>query len=710
MNLKLLAILLVGSTGIFWYTAGQSVFASAEPPTEEQVLAKTIIDNLSSYHYEPLAVDDTLAARAYRLYFNSVDGSHRFFTQSDLDIFNSYLSCLDESLANQNFDLFNLSYRILQYRLSQTEQFYREILASPIDFSVNETIDTDFDKLPASKNETELRELWRKVLKMQVLANMSDLIEAQDKKEKEYAEGKGDKTKPFVKKNQSELEEEARKKVLKNNDDWFRRMKNTKRSEYIGYYLNAMAMAYDPHTGYYPPDEKQNFDISMSGRMEGIGAKLQVDGEYVKVIEIVPGSPSWKQGELKVDDLILKVGQADAEPVDVTNMNLDEVVKMIRGKKGTEVRLTLKKVDGSTKIISIIRDEIINDEGFAKSAIITDAHNNRRIGFISLPRFYADFDNDQGRFCAKDVRTELQKLATEKVEGIILDLRNNGGGSLNDVVEMSGLFIPNGPIVQVKSKNEKPRVLYDTDNSVVYDGPLVVLVNNNSASASEILAAALQDYSRAVIVGSTSTFGKGTVQRFFDLNKIVSQHQNDLGALKITLQKFYRINGSTTQLKGVIPDIVLPDSYNYIRSGERSEDYPMRWDEIPAASYKPYTKVGNLEQVKSASAARVKNNPTFALIEEQAKLLKQRDDQTIRSLNFDQYEAEEKKLIEQSKKFETIRKEISHIAAENLLADQTQIATDSSRMARLADWHTNIKKDVYIEEALNIIYDIIQTR
>ena len=349
-------------------------------------------------------------------------------------------------------------------------------------------------------------------------------------------------------------------------------------SDWLSIYLNSITTIYDPHTAYFPPQDKENFDIAMSGQLEGIGARLTSKGGFIVVAEIVPGSACWRQGQLKVGDKILKVGQGDEEPIDITDMRTDHAVKYIRGKKGTEVRLTVKQVDGSVITIPIIRDIVILEETYTKSAVIDNK------GYINLPKFYADFSGNGGRDCSDDVKNEILKLKEEGVEGIILDLRNNGGGSLQDVVEMAGLFIKEGPIVQVKAKVGKPRVYSDTDESVYYDGPLVVMVNTYSASASEILAAAMQDYGRAVIVGgSPTTFGKGTVQRAFDLDGFVSEAYDEikpLGALKLTLQKFYRIDGGTTQLKGVTPDIILPDTWSYLNVGEKDQEFPIPWDEI----------------------------------------------------------------------------------------------------------------------------------
>ncbi|MEO1715046.1 MAG: S41 family peptidase, partial [Bacteroidota bacterium] len=369
--------------------------------------------------------------------------------------------------------------------------------------------------------------------------------------------------------------------VLKTFDDWYERLEKRKRSDYLSIYINSITNVFDPHTSYFEPIEKQNFDINMSGKLEGIGARLQSDGNYTKITSVIVGGPAWKQGDLKENDKIMKVAQDGEDPIDVTGMQLDDVVSQIRGEKGTKVILTVKKIDGSIADIEIVRDVVILEEGFAKSLILHTTAKEK-VGFISLPRFYDDFYDEEGRSCARDVATEIDKLKKENVRGIILDLRNNGGGSLRDVVTMSGFFIEKGPIVQVKARGRSPEVLEDNDPSVKWDGHLIVMVNQFSASASEILAAALQDYERAVIVGSTSTFGKGTVQRFYNLDRAIPGYSElkPFGEIKLTTQKFYRIDGGSTQLKGVTPDIILPDMYSYIETGEKEQEYPMNWTQI----------------------------------------------------------------------------------------------------------------------------------
>jgi carboxyl-terminal processing protease len=449
----------------------------------------------------------------------------------------------------------------------------------------------------------------------------------------------------------------------------------------------------------------------MSGRLEGIGATLQEKDGYIKVTEIVTGSPSWRQGELQAGDIIMKVAQGDAEAVDIVDMRLDKAVQLIRGPKGTEVRLTLKKVTGEIKTISIIRDIVVLEETYAKSAVITRESDGSRVGYIFLPKFYADFSNSGGRNCSDDVAKEVEKLKKEKVDAIVLDLRNNSGGSLNDVVKMTGLFIERGPIVQVKSRGQEPYVLEDRDSRVQYDGPLVVMVNSGSASASEILAAAIQDYHRGVIMG-TPTYGKGTVQRFFDLDQMApagaeADAMKPLGSVKLTTQKFYRINGGTTQLEGVTPDVLIPDPYTYLDRGEEEQDYPMPWDEIKPVPYSTWLYgTSDIKGLAANSYARIAKDECFKTIDENAKWLKSQQDHTTFSLQLDTFRAEEEKEKKEGERFKDIQKEIPGFAALLLAEDKAAVAADTARMARSDEWLKNLRKDHYLLEAVNIVKDM----
>ncbi len=669
---------------------------------------KVILDAVSGFlrssHYLAMNIDDTFSEKVYELYLERLDYNKRYLTKSDISQLTKYEHLIDDEVRKGTYNFFDLSLDIIHKRIDKAEDIYAEILKNPFDFSKDESLEFDAEKLEFAQNEEELREIWRKSLKYQVLTKLADKLDVQEK-----AEAKADTTVKI--KSFEELEKECRKEVLKNNDNLFKRIKQIDENDRRAIYLNCITNIYDPHTGYYPPKDKEDFDIQMSGKFEGIGATLsQGPDGYIKVSRIVVGSASWKQGELEVGDIILKVAQGDKEPLDVVDMRLDKAVQFIRGKKGTEVRLTVKKKDATIKIIPIIRDVVILEETFAKSVILKDKKGKHPIGYIYLPKFYVDFKNKKARSCSDDIEKELQKLKNNNVEGVILDLRNNGGGSLQDVVKIVGLFIEKGPVVQVKARlRNKHDVLKDSDPKIQYKGPLTVMVNSFSASASEIFAAAIQDYNRGVIVGSNSTFGKGTVQRFINFDDYVKAPMNNvkpLGAMKMTIQKFYRINGGSTQLKGVTPDIILPDSYSYLKVGEREQDNAMPWDEIKPLSYEKWYDKVNVDKIRKRSASRIAKNETFDLIDENAKRLKKEQDKTVYSLNLKKFRNELKVRKEISKKYENIGKNKTGLEAFTLPEDKKFVDSDTTRITRRNNWIKKLEKDAYLYEAYNILRDI----
>lgn len=673
-----------------------------EPPTSrESLLMQVVLQSLKYNLYQAVPIDDELSKKVFDSYFGRIDSGKRFFLASDIEAFNAHRLKLDDYALDSDFEFFDKVNSVRDGRVKQVNGYYKEILAEPFDFETKETIETDPDKIEYAKDNTELRLRWHKWLKYRVLVELETKLIRQEK-----AQVDSDTSvviKPF-----DVLESEAREKVFKDFDRWFLSIHQEDRDDKIAIYINTFSNVIEPHTEYFPPLDKENFDIRMSGKLEGIGAQLLPKDGYIKVTHIVPGSASWKQGELQVNDLIMKVGQGSEEAIDIVDMNMDDVLPMIRGKKGTEVRLTVKKEGGAIVTIPIIRDVVILEESYAKSALIEDTQDKDRVGIIDLRSFYADFNDPNGRRSSKDLRAEVEKLMADKVDGIIIDLRFNGGGSLYDAVDMTGLFIDEGPIVQVKSGSGSPQVLSDKDPKVVYNGPLVILVNSFSASASEIMAAALQDYDRAVIIGTApSTFGKGTVQRFFELDPVVPQQFKsfgELGSIKITTQKFFRINGGSTQLKGVIPDIVLPGLYSYISTGEKEEEYPMPWTEIAASQYKK-SSVKKMSTIQKKSAERVGVNDAFKLIDERAKWIKDQQDQTEVSLNLTDYRAQQELYRTKSKEYEAVVEEIKRLKITSVSADIITMASDTVRMTSMETWHKSLKKDPYIMEAVEVIGD-----
>lgn len=679
-----------------------SIFSSysfQESGDKDRDVLRYVIAGLSRHHYHPQMIDDDFSQKVFDNYLQRLDPFKRFLTQIDIENLSSYKYQIDDELSEVSFEFFDLSQKIYFQRLNEAQAYYQEILATPFDFQTPESYDSDFEDMPFAQDKTELKEYWRKRLKYEVLYRLERKIEAQKSLEEKGENGEGMKT-------EEELEKEAREEVQENYLDFFTRMDKLNEDDLRTDYINAVTHIFDPHTQYFPPKEKQDFDIRMSGQLEGIGARLTEKEGLITVAEIVVGSPCYKQGDLEVNDVITKVAQGDEEPVNVVGMRTDDAVLLIRGKKGTEVRLTVKKVDGTEMIIPIIRDVVRLEETYAKSLILEENGEQSKVGYIYLPQFYVDFQNLRGgRRCAVDVAKEIEKLKSEQVNGIILDLRDNGGGSLQDVVEMTGLFIEEGPIVQVKGRNMRPYVHEDKDNRVQYDGPLVILVNRFSASASEIMAAAIQDYGRGVIIGGEYTYGKGTVQRFLNLNRY-DPSAPPMGDLKLTIQKFYRINGGTTQREGVVPDIVLPFYDRYLELGEKEDEFAMAWDEIDPVEYQKWSAPYDIQALKAQSEERVAGNATFKMIEENARRLQMQQEDTQYPLNLEGYSEKIEQMKQEADKYKNITEPIDGFVIATLNADLADIHADETKTANRKKWIGAIQKDPYIFEALQVIQDM----
>lgn len=673
--------------------------------TKEQVLMQIITQTLNMAHFNPLQIDDEFSEKVYNLYIKRMDYSKRFYTKEDLKKLEEYKTKIDDEIKSQSFQFYTISNAIYEKQFKLVQGYYKELLSKPFDFNVTETLESDAEKTDFAPNDEKLKDFWRKSLKYQVLTRLNDMIDLQEKRTETKDKAKTDtaKVRTFA-----EMEADARSKVLKLHDEWFKRIKQQNETDKFALFVNSITSVYDPHTQYLPPQDKENFNIGISGQLEGIGAQLQESDGNIKIVNIVPGSPSWLQGELQPNDLILKVGQENQEPVDVVGMRLDDAVQLIRGKKGTKVTLTVKKyVEGVIKDVTITRDVVIIEETFAKSAILSSPGSKDKFGYIYLPKFYVDFNRTEtGRNCADDVALELEKLKGEGVKGVILDLRENGGGSLPDAVRMAGLFISKGPIVQVKAKAGPTRILEDKDPTIQYGGPLVVLVNSFSASASEILAAAMQDYKRAIIIGTPSTFGKGTVQTVVPLDEQVSgsyQSLRPLGDLLITIQKFYRINGGATQLKGVTPDLVIPDAYSELELGEREQEYSMPWTKISPVNYTTWNGIQNYDNIIKKEQLAISTDPDIQIIKEQSKAFKKLKDETVIPLSLEEYKKLEKNRTESSKRFTELAKKDNGLNIQSLSIDLASAKTDTSKAARMDAWIKELKKDLYLKEAIKVV-------
>ncbi len=722
-NYKILLVVAFLSLTLFAFKLNT---VNASDPEKDKLLIELLTFVLEKGHYSPATMDDEFSKGVYKDYIEALDPSKRFFLQSDIDEFSKYELELDNQIQNKDLTFFDLTYTRLLQRIEESKTIYKSILGKPFDYKVDESFNTDYEKMPYAKNAAELNERWRKQIKLSALSSLVDRLEIQenngkvDKELKEAAapvnsenvfqdadnqtkkESVADagKLKSF-----EELEKETRESSLKSLDEYFGFIKDLDRNDYFSVYLNTITGRFDPHTNYLAPEEKERFDVSISGKLEGIGARLQKKNDYTEISELISGGPAWRGKQLEAGDVVIKVGQGNQQPVDVVGMRLDDVVKKIKGPKGTEVRLTVKKVDGTIKVISIIRDIVEIEETYAKSSVVEK--NGLKYGVIYLPKFYIDFENRDGRDAGKDIALEVSRLKKEGVSGIVLDVRDDGGGSLSTVVDIAGLFIEEGPIVQIKSSGRRKEVLYDRDKKIEWDGPLVIMVNSFSASASEILAAAIQDYKRGIIIGSKQTYGKGTVQNVIDLNQFVrSSSMGDLGALKTTTQKFYRINGGSTQLEGVSSDVVMPDRYAYLKMGERDVHNAMPWDKIDPAQYSVWTNTKNFNQAIVNSKNRIAQNTQFQLVEDNAKWIDSRSEDYVYSLNIDKFKLAQKQIEEKAKKYKPLQNYKNNLKFSSLPYETEIMSKDSALKEKRDRWHESLSKDIYVEEALNVLDDL----
>jgi carboxyl-terminal processing protease len=690
--MRLVGTFVVGISALILFVSSSRYL---DNPDKDKLLIEVITYVMQRGHYDPKDIDDTFSEHVFNNYIQGIDGQHRFFLQSDINNFERYKDEIDDQIRVADVSFFNLTYDRLIARMGQVKEFYGELLVDPFDFSVKDSIDLNFEEIPYARTLNGLKELWRKRFKLSTLEYYSDLIEQQVfEKEKDST---------YQIKSNIVLEEEARLKTKENIENYFEIFDEVERKDWFSIYVNSITLEFDPHSNYFAPDDKEKFDQNISGKFEGIGARLQKKDQVVEIVEVIVGGPVWKAKALEVGDAILKVAQKDEDAVEIGPMRLSDAVKLIKGPKGTQVFLTVRRVSGIIEEVVINRDVVELEESYAKSTIIQK--NGKIYGLIQLPKFYIDFKDQKSRNAASDVKKELEALKKRNVSGIIMDLRNNGGGSLKTVVDITGFFIDQGPVVQVKSTGGAKDILRDEDPSIVWDGSLVIMVNEFSASASEILAAALQDYKRAIILGSKQTFGKGTVQNVIDLNRIISGGTHgDLGAVKITTDKFYRINGGSTQLEGVRSDIILKNQYSYIDMGEKDQENPLTWDSIEPASYKQWGNQANYQYALSQSANRLKDNPYMQLVEQQARRIETQQDDYVYTLNYEDYLTEQETNKKISDKFSVLKDYKSDLTFE--WVPDSGVLTDEVVKERKDRWVETLKKDFYISEAVSILEDL----
>ena len=688
-----------------------------DDPNKDKLLIQLVTYMLDQNHFNPQELDDAFSQEIFDEYLEQLDPLKRYFHVSDIHEFEKFKADLDDQIKAYDLSFFNLTYDRYVQRLGESQEIYKEVLKNPFDFSKNEDFSTKYEDLTYVNSKKELKERWRHQLKFSTIANYDDLISENEREIRMASESDSDDKKEIddskktvpVKKSLTELENEAREITLKSLNELYEYMQDRQRKDLLSVYVNSIVREFDPHTAYYEPEDRDRFDADISGKFEGIGARLQKKMDVITIMEVIAGGPAWRQKELEVGDKILKVKQEDeVEPLNVVGMRTSDAVKFIKGPKGTDVTLTVKKVDGTIQDITITRDVVEMGETYAKSSTVIK--DGKKYGIIDLPKFYVDFNDVNNRNAASDVKIEIEKLKAEGMEGLVIDLRNNGGGSLQTVVDMAGFFIKEGPVVQVKTVDGEKEVYKDRDRSIVWDGPLVILVNEFSASASEILAAAMQDYKRAIIIGSNQTFGKGTVQTVFDLNRLVRNNTSgDLGTLKFTIQKFYRINGGSNQLEGVKSDVVIPNRYSYIDIGEKNEENPLPWSEIEPAEYEIWDSYFDYDNTIAKSKERMAKNEQLRLIDQNAQWVKKIRDKDLFSLNYDEYKASLDVSENEAKRFEDLSKYQTNLTFESLSHELKLMELDSVLKEKRERWHTSLSKDVYIEEALNVLNDLKMT-
>ncbi len=646
-------------------------------------------------HFSGKQIDDDLSRAVFKLYIKQLDYQKRLLLAAEVEQLKIFEDRIDDEIESGRIILAPLAYRLLGNSIARSEKLVEQALVKPFSFGVAEEYETDPEKLAFCDTEAELAERWRLDLKYRTLTRYLNLLEDAGIKNPLKA----------TPEQQKATELEAREKVRKQYNEYFTRLKQETLKDHYDRYLNAFARAFDPHTTYLPPQSKEDFDISMRGSLEGIGATLREEDGYIKIVKVIPGSAADRQGQLQADDVILAVAQGKEEPVDVTDMRLRDAVELIRGKKGTEVRLTLRRQGLKPFVVPIVRDVVIIEESFVKSVMVTEPKSGKHYGYIKIPSFYRDFESTRnggaGRNSTDDVKAALDAFDKKQMTGLILDLRNNGGGALTDAVGVAGLFIGVGPVVQVRDGEGSAKVLESDDKDIAYSGPMVVLVNRFSASASEIVAGALQDYGRAVIVGSDHTHGKGTVQIIMDLDRTMSlrnmRQYLPLGALKMTTQKFYRVSGDSTQYRGVVPDIILPDRSRYNEFGERYLDYSLPWDRIEEVKHRDWPAFDRA-RLLGKSQARVAADEDFKEIERVAEAMGERIKHTRQSLLLADVVREREELQGLS--------EDPHGSVDGVKEDADKDADSTDKGDPTEKLIKSVLKDAYAKESMAILADM----
>ncbi len=669
---------------------------SADPDKDRRILAR-VVELLAQEHYRPVIIDDQLSEKIFNAYLNALDPMKTIFSQEDIQKLSPFLNSIDDEITGSKPLQFIYEVtKIYNDKSASNNQFVENYFQQPIDFSVVEFYNPQYEKIDFSLNETERLDRLRLSIKYQIISKYSQELE-------DYEKSKT--TKEFVNKTDAEIQAKARESVLKN----YRRSYNRLTTQFnddkkFDLFVNTICDFYDPHSSYFAPVEKRSFQETLSGKFYGIGALLGYDDAGMKISSVQPGGPAWKSGQIVANDIILKVAQGNGEWTDLSGFEVTDAVKLIRGDKGTEVRLYIKKQNGTFITISLIREEIVQDEVYARSVIIDKG--NQKIGYIRLGEFYFNYDNPNGEHnCSDDIAAEIQKMKNAKIEKIIIDLRYNGGGSLNEVRKMVGQFIDKGPVVQVRDRAGRTTTLEDTESGTLFDGKLAVMVNEYSASASEIFAAAIQDYKRGIIIGSSSTYGKGTVQRHYPIGRMnYATGESDLGSLKMTFQKFYRINGYSTQRRGVISDIIIPDEAEIYHNQEKDEKNSLPWDEIKSLSYQEFKNKTQVEHNIVDGKKIIAKDTNFSLLVANLKFLEKKSDTTIplELTAFKKWTQETNATINQDNSLVKLKTPLK-VSVLNEDKDRFYNNPDKPKQERYQAWLKSLETDKYIDVTCDVL-------
>ncbi|TQM21682.1 carboxy terminal-processing peptidase [Chryseobacterium aquifrigidense] len=675
------------------------------PPLNEEEKRQIIMINtkniLSYLHYSPKPINDAYSKEVYKQYFESIDPTKTYFLQSDMDEFRKYETKLDDYLNTGDLTFYKLTVDKLYQRIDEIDKMTKDIFSKPINLQEDEilTLEPKLKNAPANKQQ-QYNE-WRKYVKYNILQEIESLNRKSEEKKKDDSTNKDNNSKPEVL-SQDEKVKKATENVKDLLEEKFIRFRKRQKMDWFTVYMNAYTHIFDPHTNYYSPQGKKDFDMDFKGKIIGIGAVIQEKKGNLYIGTLSIGAPAWKTKQLTEGDKILKIKSTpDTDAVNVVDMLSSEAIKLIRGEKGIPITLTVQKKDGTIQDVTMNREEISIEDTFAKSIIVNAS--GKKYGLINLPKFNADFEDKDGRNASDDIKKEIIKLKEQNIQGIVLDLRGNSGGSLTEVGDIMGLFMDAGPYVQVKDGNGKITTLKNKNEAPIWNGPLVILQNELSASAAEILAGVMQDYGRAVIMGSPVSYGKGTVQVFVDLNRFLNTEE-DFGSVKLTIQKYYRITGESTQRKGVSSDIQMKDIFSYADIGEKYDDYALAWDKIPGTSFNRQNFL-NIQALQKVSAERIAKNDNYKLLLEYAQWKENLGKEKTVPLSIEKYSDLMKQRKTQDDKFKVLKTFESGLTFTMYPKDIEREKSDAAFKNKSEVWVKNLQKDLYLKEAINIVED-----